>query len=112
MGGTVQLSLNTWQRMTLLTMVNNVKGDLRTVRKALKALDVLEMSDEEREAVGLVDHPNGAVTWTEATHRFELEVDDNTAAFLRQQVEAKTDWPATVDVVDLAEQLGIAESGA
>ena len=103
------LNLNTWQRMTLVTMTNGVKGDLRTVRKALKALDVLEMTAEEREAVGLTEHPNGAVTWTDAAHRFELEVDDNTAAFLRQQVEAKTDWPVSADVVDLCEQLGIKE---
>lgn len=103
------LNLNTWQRMTLLTMVNSVRGDLRTVRKALRAIDVLEMSDAEREAVGLTEHPNGAVTWTEAAHRFELEVDDNTAAFLRQQVEAKSDWPVSADVVDLCDQLGIPE---
>ena len=103
------LNLNTWQRMTLVTMTNGVKGDLRTVRKALKALDVLEMTAEEREAVGLTEHPNGAVTWTDAAHRFELDVPDDMATFLRTQVEAKTDWPATVDVVDLAEQLGIEE---
>ena len=103
------LHLNTWQRMTLVTMTNGVKGDLRTVRKALKALDVLEMTVEEREAVGLTEHPTGAVTWTDAAHRFELEVDDNTAAFLRAQVEAKSDWPVSADVVDLCEQLGIEE---
>lgn len=103
------LNLNTWQRMTLVTMTNGVKGDLRTVRKALKALDVLEMTAEEREAVGLTEHPNGAVTWTDAAHRFELDVDDNTAAFLRQQVEARTDWPVSADVVDLCEQLGVKE---
>lgn len=103
------LSLNTWQRMTLLTMVNNVKGDLRTVRRALRAIDVLEMSDADREVVGLTEHPNGAVTWTDAAHRFELEVDDNTAAFLRAQVEAKSDWPVSGDVVDLCEQLGVKE---
>jgi hypothetical protein len=95
--------------MTLVTMTNGVKGDLRTVRKALKALDVLEMTAEERDAVGLTEHPTGAITWTDAGHRFELELDDNTAAFLRQQVEAKSDWPVSADVVDLCEQLGIVE---
>lgn len=103
------LNLTTWQRMTLLTMVNNVKGDLRTVRRALRAIDALEMSDAEREAVGLTEHPNGAVTWTDAAHRFELEVPDDVAAFLREQVEAKSDWPVSGDVVDLCEQLGIPE---
>ncbi len=104
------LNLNTWQRMTLVTMTNGVKGDLRTVRRALKALDVLEMTTEEREAVGLTEHPGGAVTWTEAAHRFELEVDDGTAAFLREQVEARADWPVSADVVDLCAQLGVKES--
>lgn len=103
------LNLNTWQRMTLLTMVNNVKGDLRTVRKALKALDVLELDAAEREAVGLTEHPTGAITWTDAAHRFELDVPDDVATFLRQQVEAKTDWPVSADVVDLCEQLGVKE---
>ncbi len=106
------LNLTTWQRMTLLQMANGIRGDLRTVRKALKAIDVLEMSDADREVVGLTEHPSGAVTWTDAAHRFELEVDDNTAAFLRQQVEARTDWPVSADVVDLCEQLGIAEEVA
>ena len=105
----MQLNLNTWQRVTLLAVVNNVKGDLRTVRKALRAIDVLEMDADDRDAVGLTEHPTGAVTWTDAAHRFELGVDDNTAAFLRQQVEAKSDWPVSADVVDLCEQLGIEE---
>jgi len=105
----VILNLSTWQRMTLLTTVNNVKGDLRTVRKALKAIDVLELDATEREAVGLTEHPTGAVTWTDAAHRFELEVLDEVAAFLRQQVEAKSDWPVSADVIDLCEQLGIPE---
>ena len=105
----MQFNLTTWQRLTLLQMMGRVQGDLRTIRRALRAIDVLEMSDADREVVGLTEHPNGAVTWTNAAHRFELEVDDNTTAFLRQQVEAKTDWPVSADVIDLCEQLGIVE---
>lgn len=101
------LTLNTWQRLTLLQLVNATQGDLRTVRKALKALDALEMSPEEQEAVGLVAHPNGGFTWTGASHRFEVEVPDDVAAFLRERVEAKNDWPASRDVVELCEQLGV-----
>lgn len=36
------LNLNTWQRMTLLTMVNNVRGDLRT-RLSTAVLIVLDL---------------------------------------------------------------------
>ena len=103
------LNLNTWQRVTLLAVVNNVKGDLRTVRKALRAIDVLEMTAEERDAVGLTEHPTGAITWSDAGHRFELDATDDVTAFLREQVEAKSDWPVSADVVDLCEQLEVKE---
>jgi hypothetical protein len=106
------LKLNAWQRMILLTMVSNVKGDLRTIRKALRAIDMLELSAKEREVVGLTEHPNGAVTWMDATYRFELDIDEDMVAFLRQQVEARTDWPVSTDVVDLCEQLGVREADA
>lgn len=105
------LNLNTWQRMTLVTMTNGVKGDLRTVRRALRALDVLEMTADEREAVSLTEHPTGAITWSDAGHRFELDATDDVTAFLREQVEAKSDWPVSADVVDLCEQLGVKEEG-
>lgn len=105
----MKLNLNTWQRVTLLTLVSSARGDLRAVRKALKALDVLEMTAEEREAVGLTERPNGAVTWADGGRRFELEVDDDVAAWLREQVTAKADWPVSADVVDLCEQLGVRE---
>jgi len=82
------------------------------VRKALKALDVLEMTAEERDAVGLTEHPTGAITWSDAGHRFELDATDDVTAFLREQVEAKSDWPVSADVVDLCEQLGVRDTDA
>lgn len=109
----MQLNLTTWQRLTLLQMLGRVQGDLRTVRKALKLIDLLELSPEEQEAIGLQAAPDGTIRWTDDGARFEIEISDgNLATFLREQVEARTDWPATADVVDLAEQLGIAEGGA
>lgn len=104
----MQLNLTTWQRLTLLQMMNGVQGDLRTVNKALKLVDLLELSPEEQEAIGLQATPDGAIRWADNGQRFELEVKDgNLATFLKEQVEAKKDWPAIADVVDLAKQLGI-----
>lgn len=103
------LNLNTWQRLMLRALVATTHGDLRKIRQGLKALDVLELTPEEREAVGLVDHPDGGSTWTEAGHRFELEFSDEAIELLRELVAAKDDWPMTRDVVDLCEQLGIEE---
>lgn len=104
----MKLNLTTWQRLTLLQMMNGVQGDLRTVHKALKLIDLLELSPEEQEAIGLQVTPDGTIRWTDNGKRFEQEVKDgNLVAFLKEQVEARTDWPAVADVVDLAEQLGI-----
>ncbi len=109
----MQFNLTTWQRLTLLQMMNGMQGDLRTVRKALKLIDVLELTPEEQEAIGLQAAPDGTIRWTDNGQRFEMEIaDGNLVAFLKEQVEAKRDWPAVADVVDLAEQLGIGESEA
>lgn len=104
------LNCNTWQRLMLRALVATTHGDLRKIRQGLKALDVLELTPEEREAVGLVDHPDGGATWTEAGHRFELEFSDEAIELLRELVAAKDDWPMSRDVVDLCEQLGVETS--
>ena len=50
------LNLNTWQRMTLLAVVNNVKGDLRTVQ-GTQGAGRAGTGRGGREAVGLTEHP-------------------------------------------------------
>lgn len=103
------LNLNTWQRLMLRALVATTHGDLRKIRQGLKALDVLEPTAEERQLVGLVDHPDGGSTWTEGGQRFELEFSDEAIELMRELVAAKNDWPMTRDVVDLCEQLGVKE---
>jgi hypothetical protein len=105
----MNLNLTTWQRLQLLMLVNGVRGDLRTVRKALKLIDVLEMSAEERQEVGLQATPGG-FTWNVQDKCWELEIgDSNLLAFLKEQVEGRKDWPAAAgkEVLNLSEQLGI-----
>lgn len=101
------MELTTWQRLTLLQMLNEVKGDLRTVRKALKLIDVFEMTEQERTEVGLRLTQDGAA-WSDPSKRWQLNVSDNDLlAFLKEQVQARHDWPASREVLDLCERLGI-----
>ena len=101
------LELTTWQRLTLLQMLNEVKGDLRTVRKALKLIDVFEMTEQERIEVGLRFTPDGAA-WSDPAKRWQLDVSDgDLLAFLKEQVQARHDWPASREVLDMCERLGI-----
>ena len=101
------LHLNTWQRIQLELLVGNVKGAASTVRKAVKLLDVLEMSDAEKAEVGFRQE-GGMMLWDKSEHTFAVEIKDgNLAAFLVDLVRQKTDWPANRHIVDLFDQLGI-----
>ncbi len=52
----MKLSLTTWQRINCVNIVGAIGGaDARTFRKAVKLLDLFEMTDEEKEQVGYVD---------------------------------------------------------
>jgi len=103
----MELQLNTWQRVQLELLVGGVKGDASTVRKAVKLLDVLEMTDSEREQVGL-RFVEGGMVWDKPNHLFTVEIKDgNLEAFLRQLVKQKEDWPANRHAIDLFDQLKI-----
>ena len=107
----MKLSITTWQRFQLIQIVGNAKGNLIRIRKANKALDILEMTDEEKKQVGYVEIPNGA-RWKDSEHRWDLEIKDKEAAHIvRAEAERFSEWPvAQVEaVLDLAEQLGIGQ---
>jgi len=105
----MKLNLTTWQRLQLLMLMNQVQGDLRTINKALKLIDLLEMSDEESKEIGLQSTSTG-FTWRDTSKEWNIEIKDrNLVTFLKQKVELKQDWPAAFarEVLDLCEQLDI-----
>lgn len=52
----MKLNLTTWQRINCVNIVGLMAGaNAAAFRKAVKLLDILEMSDEEKEQVGFVD---------------------------------------------------------
>lgn len=105
----MNLNLNTWQRVQLELLVGAVKGAASTVRKAVKLLDVLEMSDAEKEEVGF-RAVNGGFVWDKPDHLFEIEIrDGNLETFMRELVKQKEDWPANRNAISLFDQLGIEE---
>jgi len=105
----MKLSLSTWQRLQLLMIMNGVQGDLRAINKALKLIDLFEMSKDEQEEIGLQSAASGFV-WDNPDKKWDIEIKDpNLVAFLKQKVEEKQDWPAVSGraVLDLCKQLGI-----
>jgi len=93
----MKLNLTTWQRLQLLMLMNSVQGDLRTINKALKLIDMLEMGEDEQEEVGMRSTPTG-FTWNDPNRRWGIEVKDgNLVAFLKQRVEGKAALRAARD---------------
>lgn len=107
------ITLNVWQRAMVLVVVSQARGDLRTLRLALRVLEALEFSDEEREALGLVEE-GGQFRWDPAAAEeleIELELGRREAAFVKQQVGGYQGWPVAQagQVFELMKVLGMEE---
>jgi len=103
------MELNTWQRFMLSQIVGGLRGDIQTVRTGLKLLEILELSDSEKQQVGFVEDKTGA-HWEDTEYRFELEIkDENLVAFLRTKATEFQGWPVNKNSLDLFDQLGVTE---
>ena len=106
----MKLSLTTWQRVMLSTVVGNMRGDVRLMRKAMQAMDVLELTPEEIEEVNFRIMPNGQPAWNNTDLRFDIEIEDaSIGALMKQGVEGFDAWPFFNyrEVLDLCEQMDI-----
>lgn len=79
----MKFELTTWERMYLLQLVNGVRNaPLSTIRKGMKAIDALEMSEEECAIVGMNEVAQGQYQWTDSEHVFVVEISDKEASNL------------------------------
>lgn len=83
-----KLVLDVWERITLIDIMGQIRGDLRLLRKAGKVLDALEMTDEEKEEVGLREPRPGVFGWDDEDAAFTIRIRDKEAAgLLKRTVE-------------------------
>ena len=73
------LTLTTWERLTLATIVGEVTGAVSRIRIAGRILDVVEFSPAEVESIGLTAD-GGSVRWTD-TRDWSIELNQEGAAF-------------------------------
>lgn len=85
------VKLTTWERLTLLGVVNGQQGDLRRLRRLLSLVGALELSEAERELVGLQEE-NGQIKWQDAGHEFELELAEADFEVLKQVAMGYNGW--------------------
>jgi hypothetical protein len=101
----MKLDITTWQRVMRIQVVGELRGNVAMIRQAMKALDALELSEEEKVQVGFSDLLDGGAKWNGRDHRFEVEIRDEKAAELvRLAVQHHQEWPITTakQVLDLA----------
>lgn len=72
----MSLTLDTSQRVRLTGLVGSMKGGTaRLMRKAIKVLDVLELSEEEKERIGYREVGPGRVAW-DSSETYDLNLEE------------------------------------
>jgi len=107
-----KVELTTWDRLRLIGIVEQLRGNVGLIRRAGRVLDILALTDEEKEEVGL--HQEGPVTtWKDRDRTFQLEMADDELALLKQALPSYDGWRATeLSLVDaLFERLKIDPGG-
>ena len=110
----MEIQLTLWQRAMLVQVVSGTRGDVRALRMALRALEVLEFSEEEREEVGLVEE-GGQMRWpVEATGRtFTIALEKPELRFVRNAADGFQGWPVAQarEALELLGKLGVNMEG-
>lgn len=105
------LTLNIWERVQLTSLTAQQRGNPQQYRKSIRVLDVVELSEDEREAVGYKETVTGGrldFNW-EREQDFELSFEDADYKTLVTAATSFTGWPADRRVGTLLDKLGVAE---
>lgn len=87
------IKLTTWERIVIATNLIGAMqvSDPRTMRKASKILDAVELSEEERETIHLVMDVNGVAYWDDSdkieSQLWEINLGPDELALLKQQAQ-------------------------
>jgi len=105
----IKLTVNVWQRLTLVQVLGEVRGNAATIRKVLGLLDIFELTEEEKAEVGYKINADGAVLW-EHNCTYDMEVTGKVEGdILCKSVKNYQAWPVkkSEEIFALFSQLGI-----
>ena len=103
----MEIKLTTWERVQLIQLVGGARGNVVQVRLGLKALDILELDEAEKQRVGWMDVSATQSQWQDTELEWDLKFDDDTWAFIQALAKRRQDWPISSLVVQLLEKLGL-----
>ena len=82
----VTVELTTWERTRLVRVVGELRGGAALIRNAVRILDKLELTTEEKEQVGWQDLGAAGAKWEETDLAFELAFTTEEWRLLEQAV--------------------------
>ena len=90
-----KINLTTWERVQLLACVP-VQDTVSNVRKHIRIMDVLELSEDDQKLVGFTNVGQG-FQWArdKQDYEFELTFEDSDLEHLVKLVEGRDDWPSS-----------------
>jgi len=108
----VEIELTIWQRAMLIQVISGMRGDVKLLRQALRALEALDFTEEEREAGEIVEE-EGRMLWSTAASEtvYTVTLEKPVVRFVRNAAEGFQGWPVgqAAEVLDLLEKLGVKE---
>lgn len=120
------LQLTTWERTQLINLVATQEGNVVQLRQWFQILDVLELSEDEKELVGwqrwqddgICPHCKGSLPgrgqqrfmWRDSAHLFDLEFEDADFIILSQAAMTFPRWPANRLCLELLDKVSSDES--
>lgn len=80
------MEFTTWERVQLVAIVGAITGSAAQIRAAGRLLDVLEFTEAEAAAVGLVQ-TEGALAWRDADKVWPLELPAGATGLMRKAAQ-------------------------
>jgi hypothetical protein len=91
-----KLKLNTWERVTLTRLAESAPPNtIDILRKGLKFLEVMELSEKDKEQVGF-EIKDSSATWKDPGYEFDIELSNESLVFFEKVIKpalAEQRWP-------------------
>jgi len=98
------IQLTVWDRLQLLGCIPR-QDDVINIRKHLRLMGVLELSDKEKIKVGLVTSTDGSARWKDPDYYFKMEIEDADFEHMAMLVKKRDNWPTTKQTIELLDKI-------
>ena len=106
------LKLTIWERLQLIQCIP-AQDTVANIRRHLRLMDRLELSEDEKAEAGFVVLPDGSARWDARAGAVERAIDFEDADFdhLVSLVQRRNNWPTAQDILTLIDKIEQAQKG-